>query len=77
MTWWAVCVFPCLARALDLAKDLLEASRARLALAMCNVEGRRRFILLESVRETMSTLHKFFADGVTVMASLDAQLQAE
>ena len=60
---------------LTAAKENLEAARARLALAACNVEGRRRYVLLESARETMQALHRFFADAALVTASLEGNLR--
>ena len=60
---------------LNAAKENLEAARARLALAACNVEGRRRYVLLESARETMQALHRFFADAALVTASLEGNLR--
>ena len=60
---------------LTAAKENLEAARARLALAACNVEGRRRYVLLESARETMQALHRFFADAALVTGSLEGNLR--
>ena len=60
---------------LNAAKENLEAARARLALAACNVEGRRRYVLLESARETMQALHRFFADAARVTESLEGNLR--
>ena len=60
---------------LTAAKENLEAARARLALAACNVEGRRRYVLLESARETMQALHRFFADAARVTESLEGNLR--
>ena len=60
---------------LTAAKENLEAARARLALAACNVEGRRRYVLLESARETMQALHRFFVDAAKVTTSLEGNLR--
>jgi Arf-GAP/coiled-coil/ANK repeat/PH domain-containing protein len=60
---------------LTAAKENLEAARARLALAACNVEGRRRYVLLESARETMQALHRFFVDAAKVTSSLEDNLR--
>ena len=64
------------ARKLASAKESLEAARARLTLATCNVEGRRRYVLLEAARETMTSLHKFFEDGAAAMGGLAQSLRA-
>jgi hypothetical protein len=43
----------------------------RYALATCNVEGRRRYLLLEATRETMTNLLKFFEDGTAGLYKLN------
>ena len=53
--------------ALDSAREALEASRARLALAHTHAEGVRRYVLLEATRETMTALRRFFDDAASVV----------
>ena len=64
------------AKDLAAAKESLEASRARLTLAQIALEGRRRFVLLESTRETARALQKFFDDAGAAMRGVDRDLAA-
>ena len=60
---------------LTAAKENLEATRARLALAACNVEGPAAVRAPGSARETMQALHRFFADAALVTGSLEGNLR--
>ena len=64
------------AKDLAAAKESLEASRARLTLAQIALEGRRRFVLLESTRETARALQKFFDDAGAALRGVDRDLAA-
>ena len=48
-----------------------KCNLCRYALATCNVEGRRRYLLLEATRETMTNLLKFFEDGTAGLYKLN------
>ena len=64
------------AKELAAAKEALEASRARVALAQTALEGRRRYVLLEAARETVVSLRRFFEDAGAAMRAVDRDLAA-
>jgi len=64
------------AKDLAAAKEALEASRARVALAQTALEGRRRYVLLEAARETVVSLRRFFEDAGAAMRAVDRDLAA-
>ena len=63
------------AKELASAKESLEVARARVSLAQVALEGRRRYVLLESARQTTSELTRFFAEASAAMSGIETELR--
>ena len=56
-------------------KESLEVARARVSLAQVALEGRRRYVLLESARQTTFELKRFFTEAQAAVSGIEQELR--